>query len=52
MYSIKRPEKFLVASNTEIDQAIIESLRESSISEIHTLYINELDKGPIYIYNS
>ena len=36
----------LVASNTEIDQAIIESLRESSISEIHTLYINELDKGP------
>ena len=36
----------LVASNTQIDQAIIESLRESSISEIHTLYINELDKGP------
>ena len=36
----------LVASNTQIDQATIESLRESSISEIHTLYINELDKGP------
>ena len=36
----------LVSSNTEIDQAIIDSLRESSISEIHTLYINELDKGP------
>ena len=36
----------LVSSNTEIDQAIIESFRESSISEIHTLYINELDKGP------
>ena len=36
----------LVSSNTEIDQAIIDSLRESSIFEIHTLYINELDKGP------
>ena len=36
----------LVSSNTEIDQSIIESFRESSISEIHTLYINELDKGP------
>ncbi len=36
----------LVPSNTEIDQEIIESFRESSISEIYTLYINELDKGP------
>ena len=36
----------LVSSNTEIDQSIIDTLRESSISEIHTLYINELDKGP------
>ena len=36
----------LVSSNTEIDQSIIESFRESGISQIHTLYINELDKGP------
>jgi len=42
----KETGEVLVASNTEIDQTIIESLRESSISEIHTLYINELDKGP------
>ena len=42
----KETGEVLVYSNTEIDQAIIDSLRESSISEIHTLYINELDKGP------
>ena len=36
----------LVSANTEIDQSIIEVLREASISELHTLYINELDKGP------
>ncbi len=42
----KETGEVLVSSNTEIDQAIIESLRESNISEINTLYINELDKGP------
>ena len=36
----------LVSSNTEIDQSIIEVMREANITEIHTLYINELDKGP------
>ena len=42
----KETGEVLVASNTEIDQAIIYSLRDSNISEIHTLYINELDKVP------
>ena len=36
----------LVPSNTEIDQSIIEAIREANITELHTLYINELDKGP------
>ena len=36
----------LVSANTEIDQVIIETLREANIAELHTLYINELDKGP------
>ena len=36
----------LVSANTEIDQVIIEALREANIAELHTLYINELDKGP------
>ena len=36
----------LVSANTEIDQPVIEALREASVAEVHTLYINELDKGP------
>ena len=36
----------LVSANTEIDQSTIETLREADITELHTLYINELDKGP------
>ncbi|MDA7575317.1 DNA-directed RNA polymerase subunit beta [Gammaproteobacteria bacterium] len=36
----------LVSANTEIDQPVIEVLREASVAEVHTLYINELDKGP------
>ena len=36
----------LVPANTEIDQTTIESLRESNVSELQCLYINELDKGP------
>ena len=36
----------LVSANTEIDQSVIEALREASIAELNTLYINELDKGP------
>ena len=36
----------LVSENTELDQPTIEAIREANISELHTLYINELDKGP------
>ena len=36
----------LVSANTELDQPTIEAIREANISELHTLYINELDKGP------
>ena len=36
----------LVSANTEIDQSVIEALREASIAELHTLYSNGLDKGP------
>jgi DNA-directed RNA polymerase subunit beta len=36
----------LVSANTEIDQSVIEAIREVNITELHTLYINELDKGP------
>ena len=36
----------LVSANTEIDQPVIEALRDASVAEVHTLYINELDKGP------
>tara|TARA_B100000700_G_scaffold281364_1_gene331978 strand:- start:5941 stop:10011 length:4071 start_codon:yes stop_codon:yes gene_type:complete len=42
----KETGEVLVSANTEIDQSIIEVLRESSIAELYTLYINELDKGP------
>jgi len=35
----------LVEANTEISNEIIELLRENSISEVHCLFINELDKG-------
>ncbi|EKO36552.1 DNA-directed RNA polymerase, beta subunit [SAR86 cluster bacterium SAR86E] len=36
----------LVPANTEIDLTIIEAIREANITELQTLYINELDKGP------
>jgi DNA-directed RNA polymerase subunit beta len=36
----------LVPANTEIDSAIIEAIREANITELQTLYINDLDKGP------
>ena len=36
----------LFSANTEIDQSIIEAIRESNITELQTLYINDLDKGP------
>ena len=46
----KSSEPFLKA-NTEIDEAILEQIRESGITEIKCLYINELVKGP-YISNT
>ena len=36
----------VLLANTELDQPTIEAIREANISELHTLYINELDKGP------
>ena len=41
----------LLAANTEINEEILEILKENKISEIKCLYINELDKGP-YISNT
>jgi DNA-directed RNA polymerase subunit beta len=35
----------LIEANTEISNEVIELLRENSISEVHCLFINELDKG-------
>ena len=35
----------LVEANTDISKEVIELLRENSISEVHCLFINELDKG-------
>ena len=36
----------IISANTVIDHTIIDILRDANISEISTLYINELDKGP------
>ena len=36
----------IISANTVIDHTIIDTLRDANISEISTLYINELDKGP------
>ena len=36
----------LIPANTELDLAAIEILRESKVTELYCLYINELDKGP------
>jgi DNA-directed RNA polymerase subunit beta len=35
----------LVEANTEISNEILELLRENNISQVHCLFINELDKG-------
>jgi DNA-directed RNA polymerase subunit beta len=45
IYNLETGE-VLVSANTEIDQSIIEAIREENITELHTLYINDLDKGP------
>ncbi len=36
----------IISANTVIDHTVIDTLRDANISEISTLYINELDKGP------
>ena len=41
----------LFVANTEIDEVVIESLKENNVNEISCLFINELDKGP-YISNT
>ncbi|NCU89033.1 MAG: DNA-directed RNA polymerase subunit beta, partial [Proteobacteria bacterium] len=41
----------LFVANTEIDEAVLEALKENNINEISCLFINELDKGP-YISNT
>tara|TARA_B100000963_G_scaffold359599_1_gene387358 strand:- start:1026 stop:5087 length:4062 start_codon:yes stop_codon:yes gene_type:complete len=43
--------EILFAANTEVDELVLEQLKESKINEIKCLYINELDKGP-YISNT
>ena len=47
----KETGEVLHGANTEIDMAVLESLKENDINEITCLFINELDKGP-YISNT
>ena len=46
----KSPEP-LFGANTEIDESVLEQIKENGITEIKCLYINELVKGP-YISNT
>ena len=41
----------LFSANTEIDEVVLEEIKESKIDEVKCLYINELAKGP-YISNT
>jgi len=41
----------LFVANTEIDEVVLEALKENKVNEISCLFINELDKGP-YISNT
>ena len=43
--------EILLTANTEIDETVLEQIKEHKIKEIKCLYINELDKGP-YISNT
>ena len=47
----KETGEVLFVANTEIDEAVLEALKENNINEISCLFINELDKGP-YISNT
>jgi len=43
--------EILLTANTEIDETILEEIKDHKIKEVKCLYINELDKGP-YISNT
>jgi DNA-directed RNA polymerase subunit beta len=47
----KETGEVLYSANTEIDNEVLEALKENNVSEITCLFINELDKGP-YISNT
>src|SRR5210317_52543 len=47
----KETGEVLFAANTEIDEVVLEALKENKVHEISCLYINELDKGQ-YISNT
>ena len=47
----KETGEVLFVANTEIDEVVLESLKENDVNEISCLFINELDKGP-YISNT
>ncbi len=47
----KETGEVLFVANTEIDEAVLEALKENNINDISCLFINELDKGP-YISNT
>ena len=47
----KETGEVLYSANTEIDNEVLETLKENNVSEITCLFINELDKGP-YISNT
>ena len=47
----KETGEVLLAANTEIDEEVLQLIKDSEINQIKCLYINELDKGP-YISNT
>ena len=47
----KKDSEPLLKANTEIDEVVLEQIKENGILEIKCLYINELVKGP-YISNT
>ena len=47
----KETGEVLFSANTEIDEVILEEIKNNDINQIKCLYINELDKGP-YISNT
>jgi len=47
----KETGEVLFVANTEIDEVVLEALKENKVNEISCLFINELDKGP-YISNT